>query len=77
MKQTLLQKAKLIATQRRIGARPSTEQLDLAIAWARGEVSDVQATMAQGQKHRDVSALARILRRAGRLGLIKIEKTKR
>jgi hypothetical protein len=76
-KPTLLEKAKSVATKYRPRNSCSPEELDLAIAWLRSEISSTQASTVLEISLSNVGqALSSHLKAAHSHGLVTITKTK-
>jgi hypothetical protein len=70
---TMLDRAKAFQTSRgNWGEAPSTEEIELAVAWMMGQVTDSQVKHVLGTKSNGshIGTMARILRRAAKLGRI-------
>ena len=73
---TLLEEALKIKPKNFISDEERKEKIDLAIAYVKGEITQTQAANVLGLKNKTTSYsyLATVLLKAGRDGLIKIEK---
>ena len=71
-KQTLLEKAKAFKRKRK-KISVTDEQMELAIAWMKGEITTVQARNASDKKHRNniIARIAHYLKEAYRKNKIK------
>ena len=78
--QTLLEKAKSIVIKTHVGRKVSEEELDLILAWIKGDVQLQQVAGALGKSKKTGNTLyylATYLKNAYRQGMIRVVKVKK